>query len=190
MLPLKLLYNILHFTNILLSQNICTFWDMEIFLHPHPISSALPNLTFWPQKPKNSNLTNSFLTHHPQPKMNQKSPKDPKSILILTIKLLCTYGALIWLAPIWFTWAQIAQPKSPIIAKCVCVWGARLFGQRGPALGPEPPPAVETCSWHDPDHQLDKVSLSAETDAESTRRAPAGHTHRHVDHIKQSRSRM
>ncbi len=33
---------------------------------------------FWPQKPKNSNLTNSFLTHYPQPKMNQKSPKEPK----------------------------------------------------------------------------------------------------------------
>ncbi len=63
---------------------------------------------FWPQEPKNSNLTNSFLTHYPQPKMNQKSPKDPKLILILIIKLLYTYfwkmlpvGALIWLAPIW-----------------------------------------------------------------------------------------
>ncbi len=40
--------------------------------------------------------------------MNQKSPKDPKSILILTMKLLQTYfwkrlpvGALIWLAPNW-----------------------------------------------------------------------------------------
>ncbi len=38
----------------------------------------------------------------------QKSPKDPKSILILTMKLLHTYfwkmlpvGALIWLALIW-----------------------------------------------------------------------------------------
>ncbi len=29
---------------------------------------------FWPQKPKNSNLTNSFLAHYPQTKMNQKSP--------------------------------------------------------------------------------------------------------------------
>ncbi len=57
---------------------------------------------------KNSNLTNSFLEHYPQPKMNQKSPKDPKSILILTMKLLYTYfwktlpiGALIWLTLIW-----------------------------------------------------------------------------------------
>ncbi len=40
--------------------------------------------------------------------MNQKSPEDPKSILILTMKLLYTYfwkrlpiGALIWLALIW-----------------------------------------------------------------------------------------
>ncbi len=46
--------------------------------------------------------------HYPQPKMNQKSPKDPKSIFILTMKLLYTYflkrlptGALIWLTPIW-----------------------------------------------------------------------------------------
>ncbi len=42
--------------------------------------------------------------------MNQKSPKDPESILILTMKLLYTYfwkmlpaGALIWLTPIWLT---------------------------------------------------------------------------------------
>ncbi len=75
--------------------------------------------TFWPQEPKNSNLINSFLMHYPQPKMNQKSLKHPKSILILTIKLLYTYfwkmlpvGALIWLAPIWLAWAQIAQPTS------------------------------------------------------------------------------
>ncbi len=51
--------------------------------------------------------------------MNQKSPKEPKSILMLTMKLLYTYfwkmlpeGALIWLAPIWLIWAQIAQPTS------------------------------------------------------------------------------
>ncbi len=74
---------------------------------------------FWPQKPKNSNLTNSFLKHYAQPKMNQKSPKDPKSMLILTMKLLHTYfwktlpiGALIWLTLIWLIWAQIAQPTS------------------------------------------------------------------------------
>ncbi len=70
---------------------------------------------FWPQETKNSNLTSFFLSHYPQAKMNQKSPKDPKLILIL----LYTYfrktlpaGALIWLAPIWLTWAQIAQPTS------------------------------------------------------------------------------
>ncbi len=120
MLPLKPPYNILHFINILLSPNICTFWDTETFLHPHPIYfSHFQIWTFWPQKPKNSNLTNSFLAYYPQPKMNQKSPKDPKLILILTIKLLYTYfwkmlpvGALIWLAPIWLIWAQIAQPIS------------------------------------------------------------------------------
>ncbi len=51
--------------------------------------------------------------------MNQKSPKDLKLILVLTIKLLHTYfwkmlpvGALNWLAQIWLTWAQITQPTS------------------------------------------------------------------------------
>ncbi len=46
--------------------------------------------------------------HYPQPKMNKKSREDPKSILILTMKLLYTYfwkmlpiGALIWLTTIW-----------------------------------------------------------------------------------------
>ncbi len=98
---------LLHFINILLSPNVCAFWDMETFLHSHPNFSALPNLTFMTSKT------------HPQPKMNQKSPKDPKSILILTMKLLYTYfwktlpvGALTWLAPIWLIWAQIAQPTS------------------------------------------------------------------------------
>ncbi len=50
-------------------------------------------------------------------KMNQKCSKDPKSILILTMRLLYTYfwktlpvGALIWLVPIWLIWAQIARP--------------------------------------------------------------------------------
>ncbi len=74
---------------------------------------------FWPQKPKNSNLTDSFLTHYLKPKMNQKSPKDRKPILILTMKLLYTYwwkrlpiGALIWLTLIWLIWAQIVRPAS------------------------------------------------------------------------------
>ena len=71
------------------------------------------------RSPKISNLTKSLLVHYPQPKMNQKSPKDPELIFSLTMKLLYTYfwktlpaGALIWLAPIWLTWAQIMQPSS------------------------------------------------------------------------------
>ncbi len=110
---------ILHFINILLSPNICAFWDMETFLHAHLIFPHFQIWPVWPQKPKNLNLTNSFLTHYPQPNMNQQSPKDPKSILILIIKLLYTYfwkmlplGALIWLAPIWLIWAQISRPTS------------------------------------------------------------------------------
>ena len=54
------------------------------------------------------------------PNLNKpKSPKDPKSILILTMKQVYTYfwntlptGTLIWLAPIWLDWAHIAQPTS------------------------------------------------------------------------------
>ncbi len=62
--------------------------------------------------------------------MNQKSPKGPKSILILTMKLLYTYfwkklpvGALIWLAPIWLIWAQIAQPTSNHLKTVTCCFG-------------------------------------------------------------------
>ena len=118
MLPLKPPYNILHFINILLSPNICIFWDMETFLHFHPIFLHFQIWPFWPQKHKHSNLTNSFLAYYPQPKKTKRA-KDPKSILILTMKLLYTYfwkwlplGALIWLTPIWLIWAQITQPTS------------------------------------------------------------------------------
>ncbi len=53
--------------------------------------------------------------------MNQKSPKGPKSILILTMKLLLTYfwkrlpiDASIWLAPIWLISPNCAtRLKSP-----------------------------------------------------------------------------
>ncbi len=78
--------------------------------------------TFWSHKPKNSNFTNSFLEHYPQPKLNQKSPKDLELILILTMKLLYAYfwkmlpiGDLIWLTPIWLAFSkssQIVQPTS------------------------------------------------------------------------------
>ena len=46
MQPLKPPYKKLYFINILLSPNICTFSDMEPFLHPYPIFSALLNLNF------------------------------------------------------------------------------------------------------------------------------------------------
>ena len=46
MLPLKPLYNRLHFINILLSPNSYTFSDAEQLLHPYLIFSALLNLNF------------------------------------------------------------------------------------------------------------------------------------------------
>ncbi len=92
------------------------------FLHLYPIFSVLPNLNFLPSETQKFEL-DKFLPHPlSQPKMNYKSPKDPQSILILTIKLLYTYfwktlpiGDLIWLAPIWLTFSkspQVAQPTS------------------------------------------------------------------------------
>ncbi len=50
MLPLKPPYNRLHFINILLSPNFCTFSDTEPFLHPYPIFSTFLNLTFLTKK--------------------------------------------------------------------------------------------------------------------------------------------
>ncbi len=132
MLPLKPPYDTLHFINILPSQKICTFRNMDPFLHQHPIFSALPNLNFltsWTQKFK----LHKFLpqaTQPPQPKLNQNSP-----ILILTIKLLYTYfsktlptGDLIWLTPIWLTFtksSQIMQPTSNHLK--IAPWSLQWF---------------------------------------------------------------
>ncbi len=116
-----------------------SFTKYLYFLRYRDISTSTPHFfytykfeLFWPQKPKNPNLTNSFLTHYPQPKMNQKSPKDPESILTLTMKLLYTYfwkmlpiGALIWLTLIWLIWAQIAQPTSNHLK--IAPWSSQWF---------------------------------------------------------------
>ncbi len=75
MLPLKPPYNVLHFINILLSPNICAFWDMEIFLHPHPIISALPNLTFLTSGTQKFKFDKS-LTHILS--LTQNEPEEPK----------------------------------------------------------------------------------------------------------------
>ncbi len=72
--------------------------------------------TFWPHQLKNLNFTNSFLEHYPQPKLNQNSSKDPKLILILTMKLVYTYfwkslliGDLIWLTLTWLAFSNSSQ---------------------------------------------------------------------------------
>ncbi len=46
MLSLKPPYNIVHFINILPSQKICTFRDMDPFPYQHHIFSAFPNLNY------------------------------------------------------------------------------------------------------------------------------------------------
>ncbi len=81
----------LHFIMILLSPHICTFWEPAQFAQACWKFSALQIRTFGPEEPKNSNLTFSFLVHYPQPKLNQNSPKDPKLMLISTMKQVYTY---------------------------------------------------------------------------------------------------
>ncbi len=75
MLLVKPPYNILHFINILLSPNICTFWDTETFLHSHPIFSALPNLTFLTSQTQKFKF-DKFLPCTLSPTQNE--PKEPK----------------------------------------------------------------------------------------------------------------
>ncbi len=75
MLPLKLPYNILHFINILLSPNICTFWDTETFLHSHLIFSTLLNLTFLTWETQKLKF-DKFLPCTLSPTQNE--PKEPK----------------------------------------------------------------------------------------------------------------
>ncbi len=64
--------SIYFFHQIFVPFEIQTHFDIHIPFFPH-----FQIWSFWPQKPKNSNLTNSFLMHYPQPKMNQKSPSFP-----------------------------------------------------------------------------------------------------------------
>ncbi len=92
MLPLKPPYNILQFINILHLQNICAFRDMD------PISTSIPHI-FWTSKfelldlmnPKIWTLQIPSWSMIPKPKINQKIPKDPKLIPILTMKQVYTY---------------------------------------------------------------------------------------------------
>ncbi len=75
MLPHKPLYNRIHFINILLSPNICVFWDTETFLHSHSIFSILPNLTFLNSKTQKFKF-DKFLPRTLSPTQNE--PKEPK----------------------------------------------------------------------------------------------------------------
>ncbi len=74
MLPLKHPY-ILHFINILLSPNICTFWDTETFLHLYPTFSTLPNLTFVTSGTQKFKF-DKLIPHSLSPSQNK--PEKPK----------------------------------------------------------------------------------------------------------------
>ncbi len=126
MLPLKPPYNVLHFINILPSQKNCTFRDIDPFLDQYPIFSIHPNLNFltsWTQKLKLHKFFPRALS------LTQNEPKDPKSILILTMKQVYTYfwktlpiGDLIWLAVISKS-SQIMQPTSNHLKRTFsCQW--------------------------------------------------------------------
>ncbi len=72
MLPLKPPYNILHFINILLSPNICTFWDTDFFTFtPHFFHTSKFDLFDL----RNLKI-DKFLPHALSPTQNE--PKEPK----------------------------------------------------------------------------------------------------------------
>ncbi len=108
------LYNILYFINILLSPNICTFWDTETFIHPHSIFSALSNLTFLTSETPKFKFDKFFpcalspTQNEPkEPKRSQINPHlDYETAVHILLKTL-PIGALIWLTPIW-----LIEPKS------------------------------------------------------------------------------
>ncbi len=117
MLLLKPPYNILYFINILLSPNFYTFSDMEQFLYPYPIFSAFLNFNFLTKRTPKFKVPEILPGTLSQTHLNQKSPKDPKLILILTMKqVLYTYfwktlpvGDLIWLTPISLAFYKSSQ---------------------------------------------------------------------------------
>ncbi len=75
MLPHKPPYNILQFINILPLQNICTFRDMDPFLYPYPIFSALQNLNFLTSQTQKFKF-HKFLPRALSPTQNElKKPK-------------------------------------------------------------------------------------------------------------------
>ncbi len=84
MLPLKPQYNMLHFINKLLLPNICTFWDADPFLHSYPIFSILSNLNYLTWRTQKFKYPKTLPGNYPQPKLYQRSLKDPKLILIST----------------------------------------------------------------------------------------------------------
>ena len=139
MLLLKPLYNRLYFIDILLSPNIYTFSDIEIFPNPYPIFSILWNLNILTSQTKKFQL-DKFLPYALSP--TQSEPKEPKSsqinphlnhetaVHMYTFGRCCLSGALIWLAPIWLAWAQIAQPTSNHLKSSVLLFViSKRFGK-------------------------------------------------------------
>ncbi len=99
-----------YISSIYFFHQISFFWDTDPFLHPYPKFSALPNLNFLTWKIQKLELPKILPWTLSPSQIEPKSSKDPKLILVLTMKLLYKYiwltlptGALIWVALIWVT---------------------------------------------------------------------------------------
>ncbi len=91
MLLLKPPYKRLHFINMLLSPNFCTFSDTEPFLHSYPIFSAFLNLNFLTKRTPKFKVPEILPGALSPNQIEPKSPKDLKLMLILIMKQVYTY---------------------------------------------------------------------------------------------------
>ncbi len=115
MLPLKPLYNRLHFINILLSPNFYTFSGTEPFLHLYPIFSTLLNLNFLTSRTPKLKVPKILPDALSQTQIEPKEPKRSKNDPHLDC---CTHtfgkGCLqvIWFHLLQFCWFFPKAPKS------------------------------------------------------------------------------
>ncbi len=118
MLPLKPLYNRLHFIDLLLSPNVCTFSNMQPFLHLHTIFSTLLNLNFltWrnPKFKVPKILPGALSWTQIEPNEPKRSKNDPYLDHETGVHR-CTLpvGALIWVALIWVTFSSKPKSRNP-----------------------------------------------------------------------------
>ncbi len=82
----------IHFINKIFFHQIFVLSEMWTHLSKHVAKFSPPKFELFDQKnTKIATLQFSFLVHYAQPKLNQRSPKDPKFFLILTMKQVYTH---------------------------------------------------------------------------------------------------